>query len=476
MRKVILLSLILIIFVSGVFFVLDRQRRTQIDLKEFYELTLKDPLFYSPFFNVNEWQEAIKGLEEEEAETKKVLIANMGGGEVDKVLILEKNNFFPYQFLENLILINQKTNEFLKNPSVELGGELLDIYDKAADSYIQDSSSTIKILNETEKVQSYYFFVDAVSSPEVTKNDFLTIKENGYKLKEEIAKRRSCLLGRGDCQALLKTKENASFFALIESLESGEFNLKEEKIEFIKSTLSQYNPSEVKGPYKIKSLCWQNPNFEHWMYLIYFEQNNKTLVLPKLANQNYYIRIIDMPASKVDTMLWEKGVNFYIQPEATTYECMDLTFYPQLLTLDFLKEKIEKSLIAKKDLEKNLDYKLLIENQFGLIAPAINTVSNNLEVFKLYSVINKSVAPLEYLFSVRTAYSIFYFPFAKSIWRIDKRLQYFVPEKEKPLMTAESELFITLDELEKLGYTKTEIKKFHVDIIDFLNTLLENQP
>ena len=127
-------------------------------------------------------------------------------------------------------------------------------------------------------------------------------------------------------------------------------------------------------------------------------------------------------------------------------------------------------------MEKNLDYKLLIENQFGLIAPAINTVSNNLEVFKLYSVINKSVAPLEYLFSVRTAYSIFYFPFAKSIWRIDKRLQYFVPEKERPLMTAESELFITLDELEKLGYTKTEIKKFHVDIIDFLNTLLENQP
>ena len=115
-----------------------------------------------------------------------------------------------------------------------------------------------------------------------------------------------------------------------------------------------------------------------------------------------------------------------------------------------------------------------MENQFGLIAPAINTVSSHLEILRLYLALDERVLPPGYFFSIRSAYSIFYFPFAKSIWRIDKQLQYFVSEEEKPLTAASN--FITLDELEELGYSKTEIKNFHIDLREFIKALLENQP
>ncbi len=498
MEKKISLSFFILIFILilGIgFFVFFIKKGTAVkpNVEGFHWLTLGDPLFYSPFFEQEEFEKAIGGLKESETQLKEVLIENIKttsetGPEMDFFIpILKENNLFPYQFLENLILANQKTNEFLENPSVELGQELLTIYDKAADAYIQDISSKIKIL-ETIKSHAggkpfFLFFVDSVSSSEVAKNDFLAIKENGYKLKEEIEKRRNCLLGKEDCKALLKIKDNASFLASIESMESEEFDLKGEKIDFIKSVLPYYfsRQSEVRGPYKIKSFCWQSPGFEHWLYLVYRKQDGKTLVLPKLANQNYYWTLdAEGPTAKVDKALLEKGLKFISQPETTTYECMDLTFYPWLLTLDFLKKQMELGQITKEDLEKKSDYKLLIENHFGLMAPAINEVSDKIEGAKLYLAIDKTLYPPQFLFTIRTAYSIFYFPFAKSIWRIDKQLQYFVQEKEKPL-TGEQLMvnptgLLTFEELKKLGYTKTEIKKFHINIREFLTSLLESQP
>jgi hypothetical protein len=60
-----------------------------------------------------------------------------------------------------------------------------------------DIYSKIKILktlesysNTAENSPIYFFFIDSVSNAQIAKNDFLTIQENGYKLKDEITKRR----------------------------------------------------------------------------------------------------------------------------------------------------------------------------------------------------------------------------------------------------------------------------------------------
>jgi hypothetical protein len=481
MKKIILAIILIIVINIGLSIYKNIDKKlAQSHLNSFYNLTLQDPLFYSPFFEKDEFENAIERLRKSEDQLRDVYIKNyktFGNAEWRKVnyfiTILKKNTLFPYQFLRNLISINQKTEEFLKYPSLKLGQELLKLYDDAADAYIQDASLKIKILEE-EKDDCYLLFVDSVSSCKVAKNDMLTIRENGYKLKEEIKKRKMCILGKASCETP-NVKENMSFTALMESMRSGEFNLKGEKIDFIKNrSLSFPDLSEVRGPYKIKSYCWQNPNFEQWFYLIaYAKQNGVTSVLPKLANQNYYWEInTDIHASKLDKALLEKGVKFHFQPEATTYECMDLTFYPELLTLDFISKQIESGLITKKDLEEKIDYKLLMENQFGLISPAINTISDHLRVFEMYMVINETISDPSFLFPIRTAYSIFSFPYAKSVWRIDKQLQYFVPDKEKPIIRMSKSInTITLDELRKLDYTIAQINKFHINGSAFFKSL-----
>lgn len=464
-KKFIFLSLVFLVILALVLFSwfnFNAKRKARVGLEGFYELTLKDPLFFSPFFDTQEFERAIKELKKEEDELKKVTIANMEAHEykTDYIPILQENNLFPYQFLENLILINQETEEFLQTPSVERAESLLSLYDTAADSYLEAVSSKIKILekiNPTENNPIFFFMVDSVTNSQVIKNDYYVIKENGYKLKEEIAKRRNCLLGKENCQVLIKTKDNSSFIAL---MKAEEFDLKGENIDFIKSELLTYPGIEiVKGPYKIKSLCWQSPDFEHWMYLIYYKENGRTIIFPKIANQNYYSPVPAVSTNRVSQTLAKNGIKFILQSETTSYECMDLTFYPQLLTLDFLKKQIEKGLITKENLEKNLNYKLLIENQFGLLAPAINDFSKHLKALKGFWILEESSVSPEYLLYVRTPYSIFYFPFAKSIWRIDKELKYFVPEEEIPINPSK---FVTLDELKEMGYSETEIKKFNL--------------
>lgn len=469
MKKPILISLILILFAGAIFFFINQRQKAQAGLEGFYEVTLKDPLFYSPFFDTEEFEKAIKGLREEEVELKKVVIANLEARGIypkESISILEERELFPHDFLEDLISINKKTEEFLENPSKKLANDLLSLYSQATDSYLNGISSNIDSLEKFSSTINdpyFLFFVDSVSSAQVIRNDYLTIRENGYQLKEEIAERKNCLLGKANCQSLIKAKNNSSFIALVESMENERFDLEGENLDFIRSVLfysSRPGIKTVKEPYKIKSLCWQNPDFEHWVYLIYSQNNDEIKVFPKVANKIYFWPLQPELKKIMAELNMGEEIPFSFESETATYECLDLAFYPQLLTLDFLKEKIEKGVITKEELENNLDYKLLIENQFGLLAPAINTFSASLEYAKLLTAILKTSPPPEYLLLTRTGYSIFYFPFAKSIWRIDNELQYFVPEEEKPKAQPK---FISIEELKKRGYSQEEIKKFYLN-------------
>jgi hypothetical protein len=467
--KKIILSLILAVSLGFLFFVSCKApERYTPNLDGFLKLTREDPLFYSSFFAATDFEKAVRDLRETEDQFRETILLNLEskeGLEKDRYLsILEENRLFPYQFLENLILINRETKAFLENPSLEQGEGLLLLYDAAADSYIEEISSKIEALQQVEEyktVEPYFFFVDSISSLGIIKNDFLTIKENGYKLKEEIEKRRNCLTGKEICPLPSKTENSEKFIDLLK--EEGSFE--EERTAFVRELLP-YRSFEMKGPYKINSSCWQSQGLEHWLYLLYMERGEEPLVIPKLVNQNYYAKGFEGELDGIDAPV------FYALSEASVYECTDLTFYPQLLTMDFLKGKIEKGLIDEEDLRENSDYRLLADNQFGVMAPAINTISAHLNIFRLRLLATGDPSAPEFLFSIRTAYSILYFPFAKSIWRLDKELQYFVPEKEKPI--GGNFRFVTLDELEELGYTKEEIKEFHKKNWEFIDSLLKD--
>ena len=483
MEKIITISLVILIVIClGLIVFINRGWlvEKQPDVDGFYKLTQADPLFYSPFFDENNFEKAINGLEETDKRFRENVIKNIEASTTPQsnyyLPIFKENSLFPFQFLKNLTLANQETKAFIENPSVEQGQKLLELYDKTADAYIQEVSSKINLFEKIANIgkqengygyDQYFYFVDSVTSFERVKDDYLVIQENGYKLKNEIERRKNCLLGKESCQTLFKTKDNSAFVNLI----GAEFNLKGESVDFIKSLLPNYSPylSEINGPYKIESSCWQNSGSENWLYLIYTKNDGKDWAVPKLANQNYYYKVEEQGKNPIYQALLKKGLDFCDQMETTYYECMDLTYYPQLLTLDFLKKQIGAGKISKENLEKELEYKLLIENQFGLMAPAINFISEVLESRKNIQIVLKKqpVNPAS-VFSIENAYSIFYFPFAKSIWRIDKQPQYTVPKTD--ILNVPPQ-FITLDELKKLGYSKEEIKKFQVNFIDFVASL-----
>lgn len=445
------------------------------NLVGFYNLTKEDPLFYSSFFEEESFQKSLDRLKMEEIKLKNVAIDNIlknkEKNKIEDIFILETNRLFPYQFLETLISINIKTNEFYKNPSTSLGKDLLNLYDDAVDFYIKDVSARISVIEKTGKYRNpnqYFFFVDSVSSLDVIKNDLLTIKKNGNQLREEINKRKGCLLGKEKCEETLIIRNNNIYSDL---LSRENFSFKGENADFIKKSIQSgsNNKKDVFGPYKISSPCWQSPNFEQWMYLsISIDDNGEISMFPKLATKNYYEKI-----SENNTLSYEKYFEFLYRADATSYRCTNLTFYPELLVLNFIKEGKKNGTIGADELEKNLDYKILLENQFGLLSPALNAISNHiLTLRELMKIDNTFITP-EFLFSIRAPYSIFYFPFAKSIWRIEDELQYLIPKEKWPI-TDRSEYY-TMDELEKLGYTIEKIKTFHpINFNEFVDLLINN--
>jgi hypothetical protein len=397
---------------------------------------------------------------------------------------LQKNDLFPYQFLKDLILINQKTNKFLKNPSQNLGKELLSLYDSAADKYIRSVEEKIQILKNSKYLQNpnapvYYFFIDSFTDSNVIKNDFQIIKENGLRLKEEIAQRKKCLSGWKSCQESLLSDKRIDIY--VDSLNS-KFDLRGKNVDFPKNMYIQYQtqllkPTETMGPpYKVISSCWQGPSREHWMYFFLVKfKNGKSRYIAKLADQVYFYKFPTSSENKLYKTFVNAGFIFALALETYPYECPDLTFYPQLITLNFLKEHVKSNKITKENLEKELNYRLLMENQFGLITPLIDNISDTTKFLRdnlLF--MNNGLGP-DQLIATRSVYSIFYFPFARSIWRTDKKLQYFVPKEKVPemLFTFRQNMAttVTIDDLREMGYNEDEMEKLLADTIDLLNLI-----
>jgi len=488
MKRVLFSAIIIILVVLGAgLFLSTKHKQEATGLKNFYKLTENDPLFYSSFFDSKEWEKSIKVLKDSEDGFKKASIENYPKAfpsasyaeKNDYALGLKENDLAPYQFLQDLVLINQKTNDFLKNPSPKLGKELLNLYNNATDSYIKDAETKITALEKIDKkkniMNKYVVFIDSASSYKVVKNDFLTIKENGYKLKQEIAQRKKCLSGKTSCPEPLQNTKKINDF--IDSL-NAKFDLKGERIDGIKKIITSINyPSSLKlsGPYRIHSVCLQSPDYQQWMYLLlYNDVYGRPSLVPKLATQSYFQKIPkEDNGKKILKALLKNGFDFQFQLESATYRCLDLAFYSELATLDFVKKQIDNGKIVQEDLTKNRDYKLLIENQFGLMVRILNRITVNNYSLKTHVLVEKNPPPEEYLLMVRSNYSIFSFPFAKSIWRIDKKLKYVLSQQESPALSSPE--FFTIDDLKKLGYNEDEIRKFFIEDLDtFIESLLNN--
>lgn len=487
MRWKIGLLLISCLILSSWFFLYNDQDEntainSEIALQEFAKLTAADPLFYSPFFDYDSFQAGIVALEQAETELKDSVIANLKTADANYsktfIDLFQEHKLFPTDFLIELTLVSKATEAFLANTNHDQAKKLIAAYEAALTAYLDAAKSGVAVF---EKINSYtnpnrpllYFFVDSFTSVKLVAEDYRLIEKNALALQLEIERRKACLSGEGSCEVIRPTKAVNDFVAAL-SLEP---NLDANTTEFIKNNLpGQNNPHTIRGPYPTQSSCWGKDNGSYWLYLIYSSRENyPDFAFPKLVDQNYYRIVSPQEQDTFSQAVRALGLNFYHQLETTTYECTDLTFYPQLLTYDFIKKEIEEGRLTNEELLASDKYRLLINNQFGLLGPAFSALALYTDILEAsQNTESKLTVSPQFLYTTRSAYSLTFMPFASSVWRLDEYPRYLHPQHTRP-QTDASKNFYTYTELTLQGYSDETISSAHISQIELIESLKQQQ-
>jgi len=437
-----------------------------IHTDNFAVLTESDPLFYSPYFDVEAFNAAVDNMSSAEKQLKDTAIENLLKDlqvyTSDYVELIQNHTLFPTDFLELLPRISILTENFLEKPTSLKARRLLRYYEKAHKKYQNDVVSMQVLLKEIDdhipdNHPVYYFFTDSGTSLDITRHDFDLMHENSLALESDILYRRDCLLGKNSCETSVVSENSKEGSTLTKSTYPNS--------DFVSATLPFVeNERIVAGPYLIDSSCW-NDTDEVPIYSIYSKNYGTSMIMPKLAHENYY-RLVSAEATDVISKeVLSRDLSFYNQPEGTTYECNNLTFYPELLAKDFIQ--------SNQDLDTNMREQLL-QNKFGLLAPAFEAVAYYTSLLEKSQRIGDdfTISP-QFLFITRSAYSLTYLPFASSVWRIDETPMYMFSRETYNNINPPQQ-FKTLSDLLSEGWLKEDIKKAHLNQDELINSLIQD--
>lgn len=270
-------------------------------LKNFYELSRDDPLFYSPYVDADLLDEAAKLYDDYE----EIFLSNLSEPKYENLYYLYKGgeiNMVPHDFLEMLPKTVDKTEEFYGDPSYENAEELIGLYKEAAKAYRMGIEEIIELFEETMSLDPHETRRRSVftsgfgvgTTYEGIEKDLDLVLKNAERLEEEVKDRESCLHG-------VHCPEVATE---IEDIDYGEVDRKED-LEIIVAPEALLERSEkigidredvtVKGPYFIETACWgwgDNETFEPRELLVYYGLGymNGTWVpsARALATERYY--------------------------------------------------------------------------------------------------------------------------------------------------------------------------------------------
>jgi len=470
----------------GGYFLLGEQVSTTStpNLEAFVELTKEDPLFYSPFFDTQSFMGGIAALRERETELLAHASENVATSSRYHDLyapLLADMELFPTAFLEKLPKIHEETNQFLDAPTTQGARELLEHYAKAAESYRAAAEAQRVVLGAVLDSVSredlvLYLFPGNATHVDIAYEDLVTIEKNAAALVAEVEARRACLSGSGPCDI---TRPRSGALAEYQKKLTREFDGSQydaQLLAFVRESLpwAHYTLDEVAGPYSIQSACHSRTATTSWMYLAHYTgSEGQPMVVPKLATENYYNPVPEDAEDVFFGGLRERGLPYYSRIVGFTYECSDLTFYPELLTLDHMAGRREVLEGERGARVNDSQLTSLAENQFGLLAPYFYTLADNLELLiDSQKASGYYTATPHFLIATRSGYSVTYMPYARSVWRIDDELSYFIPD-EPGLAEYRAERAPRLTDLRDEGYTYEEIRDFHVDQNAYIKTLME---
>lgn len=450
-----------------------------IQTKWLLELTRVDPLFYSPEVSVEELTASIEKLKEAELNvtnglTKRLNEKTVQGADDTRPLEqIAQNGFLPIKYLAELVNTLSVTENFFEEPTALHGLQMLRASRTAARAYTAEIDSLTHLLETLPKEEySYKKFIQfgSYTDIETLSYDLALIRNNAVALLNETNGRLRCFTLLY-CKGLLPKPEYKANTRDYTRPSISDFDILSEKN--IANVVSSENAQRT-GPYIIESACFIDAYVPFYIF-----KSDGIGFMPKQANENYYHDIRVMldrnPDNAYARALMDTGISFDDQPESTEYRCTDLTYWATLSTIDYLHTVQERSDVTtthavatlldsfykNPQLEDNQKNILIIENKMIDMPGMLTYISNSLESYAIHSKYYDKVEPF-YLIGMRSAYSLTYNTFSKSVWRINRR-----PRLTLGKIEHISNVYTTYHSLREI-YSDDEIKEFNLNIADYL--------
>lgn len=356
----------------------------------FYQMTLEDPLFTSPGFDVD-------GIKK----TKDVL--TLLQTEYNKVSKREIN-LFPLSLLGQIPIVYAAEKNFFDNASDRNAENLISAYENASQALKKDirTFSDVLLKNSWEIPDTSYASINSRSNKKTLISAIEKVVQNSDSISSEIKTRRSCLEKGLYC---------IRPFAKIE--EPKETELLREKTDPVLPVSDLFpwtfdDLSKLRGPYIIQTPCFgwgkglkriAQPIYILPKHLKTFEKSKFAPVSNfrfKLASNNFY--------RKVAKDYWEKDFDtkfeYTPQTEDNPYICQDIEYQLEASTLDYFWQNYRNNSIFKKViLEKNSNSrdfftngKRFEESFFSSTPPSWT----NLEILASYYLYAYKILPSEF--------------------------------------------------------------------------------
>jgi len=451
-------------------------------LKNFKEITAEDPLFASPEINAEEMDSSITYLEKKQSDLMKAMNVN--------------EQFTPTPFMRAMVEVKKSDDIFKQNPTRQNAINLIGSYKSASHDYGQGVQQILDKVNQyfpTEGKVQPFIYVTSATTNKVVGDDLRLMLENKLALDKEIQKRERRLDG---WEWYISPNKNP-----IPSIATKNDPALSPEEAFRSLPGATVSP----GVYQVSTSCYTNDGTEtpfYYLLLPSLPSNDRPIFSPKEASTYYYEKFNSSDRSGQKYL--SQGIEWHGLHEGTTYRCNNLEYQPQIIMMDsFLAryqvkpifnngtdDKIQDAMAQEKrvltsethslsefeslsdyyyyfyrqERDKNsvraqalLERYLFIRNKqadFNLILNTdfyFDNISHRIEKGavsdpKLYAA---------YLYTMRSNYSVAFFNFSDSVWRLSEKPKYTTSGYEND----RAEKYQTYNELLK-SYNADQIKRF----------------
>lgn len=315
-----------------------KEEKKAVQFVFFYQWTREDPLFTSPYMDIEGLKKTTKLLDYIQNEYYKVA--------------KKKDNFFPISLLKKLPDVFNAEKKLLNNPSDKEAQNLIFAYEKAGHAYSDNVNQfwqTVKN-NEDKIPDAAYVSINSAANKSTFLSDAKKISQNAKYLLTEINQRKNCL--------------NNGLFCIRPASDFTKPKLKaltDEKIEdllplpVLFPKLSREELADVKGPYIIKTACfgWEKGLTPKPQPIYIWPKEIKTYKGPysPVANINFKLGS-NIFFRKIAKDSWEKDFNTAIpytpQAEDHFYICRDATYEAEVTTLHYFWQNFKDKKIFKE--------------------------------------------------------------------------------------------------------------------------------